>query len=241
MAPVASFCLVRLPVRQRLTTLSRLAIDRRRLAGTNGLVLGRELWTDKGCSTSLAPDWSRFALFTVWEGEAALDEWEQTSSLLGRWRCSAAELWCVRLECLTAHGTWGGVEPFPGMAGAAHDAGSGPVAVVTRSRLKARRMGRFYRSTDAVGSAVTSADGRLGSVGFGDWPAGWQGTFSLWRSTDDLTAFAYGHSHHREIVRRTRSERWYGEELFARFRPYGWSGTWEGRQPLGEPLDQPPD
>jgi heme-degrading monooxygenase HmoA len=234
MAPVASFHLVRLPGRRRPEAIGRLATDRRRLAASPGLILGRHMGTARGDSTRLAMDLSRWAVFTVWEDEAALDEWEWTSPLLAKWRRSAAELWTVRLACLTAHGRWGGVEPFPGMAGAIHDDRGGPVVVVTRARVRTSRLTRFYRSTSEVDAAVAEADGRVRSVAFWELPFGWQGTFSLWQSTADLTAFAYGHSHHREVVRRTRAERWYGEELFARFRPYRSTGTWGGSEPLAE-------
>jgi hypothetical protein len=231
-APVASFHLVTLSARQRPGAVGHLPTDRRRLAATPGLVLGRYMGTAKGSSTRLAVDLSRWAIFAVWEDEAALDDWEWTSPLLAKWRRTSRELWGVRLACLTAHGRWGGIEPFPGMAGAIHDDRGGSVAVLTRARVRATRLNRFYRSTSAIDSALAKADGRLRSVAFWEWPVGWQGTFSLWRSTDDLTAFAYGHSYHREVVRRTRGERWYGEELFARFRPYGSIGTWGGGQPL---------
>jgi hypothetical protein len=61
-------------------------------------------------------------------------------------------------------------------------------------------------------------------MGFGEAPIGWQGTVSLWRSAADLTAFAYRHPVHRAVIARTPTDRWYAEELFARFAVLGISG-----------------
>ena len=95
------------------------------------------------------------------------------------------------------------------------------------------RIGReFGRAGRPVDQSLRGADGLLAVVGIGEAPRGRLGTFSLWRSFADARAFAASQPHHREVVRRTRAEGWYGEELFARFEPYAPTGTWDARHPL---------
>jgi hypothetical protein len=69
------------------------------------------------------------------------------------------------------------------------------------------------------------------SLGIGEAPVGLQGTFSLWDSQRDLVDFAYRGAAHRDVVARTGPERWYAEELFARFAVLDVQGTHQGRRP----------
>jgi hypothetical protein len=108
----------------------------------------------------------------------------------------------------------------------------GPVAAVTRARLRPSRARSFWRAVPPVSADLRVQPGLRLAVGIGEAPVGLQGTFSLWESAAALRGFAYAGAAHSAVVARTVPERWYAEELFARFAVEAADGTVDGRDPL---------
>jgi heme-degrading monooxygenase HmoA len=228
MGRIASFHLIREPAWKIPLALARLGSDRLRLDRVEGLVFWRLLGTGAGDNTAGGADLARTAVFAVWENEAALDAFVDASSIAARWR-GAQESWHVRLRGIGGHGRWRGVDP---LADLEVGSGDGPIAVITRADVRRRSWRAFGAASKVVDGELHSAVGLIDVVGIGEAPVGRLATFSLWESLGAARSFAYAMPDHVEVMRRTREENWYSEELFARFEPFGSVGTWNGRDPL---------
>jgi hypothetical protein len=223
---IASFHLTRWS--NALQGMGALARDRFMLRGVDGLEFQRVLGTGKGNDTSPSADLSRTALFLMWQDEGALCDFLRSHHVARRMN-DAREHWHVKLRSAGGSGAWKG-RTVPTLL----DRGSerGRIAVITRAHVRMRSWRSFGAAGVPVDHSLKRADGLLNVVGIGEAPVGMLGTFSMWQSTEHMKQWAYQSPQHQEVMRRTRDERWYGEEMFARFEPYDSAGTWDGSDPL---------
>ncbi|MBC7447858.1 MAG: spheroidene monooxygenase [Hymenobacteraceae bacterium] len=187
------------------------------LRAVPGLAWGRMLGS--GVDFGLKPNLHRYALLLDWQAdEAAAHAFLAADPLLARW---AARGWMARTTWLApvlAHGRWDGASPFRPAPTTAPLTDDEPVAVLTRAAIRWRRVRAFWQAVPAASRAVLGAPGLRFSVGLGELPVVRQATVSLWDSAAQMKAYAYRAPEHLAVIKRTRAEGWYSEELFARFR-----------------------
>ncbi len=229
--PIAAFTLARYPRLYSLIGLAHLGLDRWPLARTPGLRFWRLLGVGRGRVFDPRADLQRYALFTVWDSLAALKRFEVHSRLMGRVHRHAEEAWTVHMLPMRWHGAWGGRDPLAGFSPASPSE-SGPWIILTRATLRPASVPAFLRAVPPVAEHLLHQPELINSVGIGEAPLLYQATLSVWRSLPSVTQFAYGPHAHSDVIRRTRKEGWYREELFARFRPVASFGTWDGVNPI---------
>ncbi len=227
--PVATVHVWRVPASAVPRTLVAVAADPRRLRGLPGLRFAKLLGTGQG-RTFRPSDatLTRWMLVASWADVASARQAEQ-ATVLRAWQGRAVETWHGTLSTLNAHGRWSRRVPFLPSAPRSWD---GPVAVLTRARLSARRAVTFWRAVPDVVTDLRRQSGVGTAFGFGEAPVGVQGTFSVWRDAQAVRAFAYDGQAHRTVVRRTAEVGWYAEDLFARFALIDSVGTIAGHDPV---------
>lgn len=214
-----------------LPAVARLAADRFALRGYPGLTFAKLLGTGSG--QTFAPqdaDPHHWALLTCWDAPHAAATVER-SRVVRRWDAAATDRLRIAMTPLSSTGHWSRHQPF-GSAPPAREGApdAGPIASITRARIKWGQLRSFWHAVPDVASALPAHPGLIWSTGIGEAPIGLQGTFSLWRDAAAMRDFAYGSRAHRRVIAQTRQTGWFAEELFARFAVQEVEGTVDGRR-----------
>ena len=172
------------------------------------------------------PQLGRVALIAAWDDDRALDAFLAGHPLAER----LAGGWHVRLEPLRASGSWSALPDLAADERPVED--DEPVAVLTLGRVKFPRAPSFLRTNAPAADQAATDTEMLAATGLAR-PPRLVATFSLWRTAAAMRAYAYRDGGgHRAAIQAHRVRPFHHESLFARFRPYGAQGTWDGRDPL---------
>jgi hypothetical protein len=201
-----------------------MATQRMALRTVPGLRFWKLLGTGDGRTFSARDaDPNRWGVFTVFDSSDDLRAY-QCGEVAQAWARIADESWFAELDPTRALGTWAGFQ-LPTRDGHNGSRIDGPIAVLTRARVRPRHWRRFAAAVPPVAAQSRQAPGLRVAIGIGEAPIGMQATFSIWDDERSMTQFAYRDAAHTDVISRTHSEGWYAEELFARFALVRTSGT----------------
>jgi hypothetical protein len=176
------------------------------------------------------PDWRQWAVLLVHKEDQRLTNRAPFNFFTTWWTFFRCEIWTLELEPIEGHGTWDGKACFgelPKQTGY-----EGLIAVLTRATIRLNKLNRFWSHVNGVAVRMDGAEGFITSLGIGEVPLIKQATFSIWDSKAHMKQFAHQLKEHAEVIRKTREENWYSEELFVRFKVLGTHGTLHGKTPL---------
>lgn len=174
------------------------------------------------------PNTAVWAILAAWPNSAKARDNLATAPIYLRWRQKAVEHWTILLEPTSARGTWSGVQPFMA-SDTPHD---GPIVALTRASVRPGKFLRFWRRVPNISNIIGSDPNVIFKIGIGEVPLLHQVTFSIWPDAASIAAFARGNTHHGQAIHAVRTENWFSEELYARFRILDSWGTWNGKAPL---------
>ena len=209
----------------RLWAFSQMGLAKAPLSRIPGMGFFKVMGTGGGTGFSTMPNWGVVAILSTWPNGAAAVRGLGAPVFAERTR-RASETAHIALACLSSRGRWSRQDAFTPHA-TLHE--GEPVAALTRATVKSGALLRFWRRVPAIASAIAHESESRFSIGMGEVPYLHQVTFSIWGDGEAMRRFSRDSATHGEAVRRVAEEGWFSEQLFARFRPLGAVGTWEGK------------
>lgn len=237
-----SLTIIRYPKKFIPLAIFAMAVHRLPLWLNKDLSFWKLMGSGKNGTFDKHPDWQQWAIFIVRKKDIEFSDLSKKQlhelmfgKFISKWfNFFNCETWTVFLAPVSSHGTWDTIDPFGKII--PPQIGNSPVAVLTRATIRLSKLKYFWENVPAVETLMQQANGFITSFGIGEMPYIKQATFSIWQSTDAMKDFAYNMPQHKEVIKKTRAQGWYKEEMFSRFIIINAIGTLKGINPLQELL-----
>lgn len=200
-------------LRTKWKAFSRMGFSPLMSANVKGLQFWRAMGVGRANGFSIMPDFSTYALVTVFEDEQDSLNFHD-GNIMKKYTENSVENRSYFMHCIQTHGNCGGKNPLlvcknPDLAK--------KIAIITRATIKPLLAAKFWKFVPEVSKSLKNFVGLSYSKGFGEWPILMQGTFSVWDSLEHMKAYAYQSPIHAAMVKKTKELNWYKEQMFSRF------------------------
>ena len=118
-------------------------------------------------------------------------------------------------------------------------AAASPLAVLTRASIRAHKAVAFWRHAPASQLDLATRPGCLLAMGLGEAPLVRQCTFSLWRDTAAMLAYAHS-GPHRQAIEAAQRNGFFSESLFVRMAVLQQIGQWVSPLQAAQPNPDSP-
>ncbi len=209
--------------KNKLWAFAQMGLAPTKISQNKGLRFFKLMGTGGGNGFSLWPDFGTYAFLGVWDNKKSADNFLKHNPIIKTYHKKSFSIRTIKMLPVKSHGFWSGKNPFVEQ-NLNKNYSNMPVAVITRATLRPSRLLPFWKSVPAASAAIENASGVQFFKGIGEWPFVQQATLSLWDSFESVKEFAYSGKTHSEIIKKTRNQKWYSEDLFARFHVISDSG-----------------
>lgn len=194
----------------------QMGLVHKNLKNVSGLKFFKLLGTGGGAGFSLRPDFSTYAFLGVWDEQHYAESFFALHPFFLQYTTKAVSYRTFYLRPIHVYGQWSNQQPFSVYETDNKEAPV-PIAIITRATLRWQRLLSFWKAVPFASKAIEKAQGIIFYKGIGEWPFVQQATFSIWDDFEAVKNFAYKGNAHAKIIKQTRKNKWYKEDLFSRF------------------------
>ena len=202
--------------KNKFWAFTQMGIYKKLLYNVKGLKFYRLLGTGGKTGFGLYPDFKTYCFLSVWENKSDALSFIEKNKFILNYIERAKSIRVLSLVAFQSIGKWSGINPFLNDLDDSESKNQ-KVAILTRARISPIKIFRFWKSIPKASKEISKAKGVYFYKGIGEIPFLEQATISLWNSVEDVKEFAYKSKIHKNIIRKTKKENWYLEELFCRF------------------------